>query len=166
MGDIETQVAILNKDMTRMTIVFDKLETAIEKMGDVSNSIARLLAVHEEKLSKHEQVDAELFVLVEKRNQEMQSCVKELHNRITIDHRELTTDISETEERLTDALKEGLKDLKQVIIQENATTEAQRNEHEKRIRDLEKWRWIIFGGSVVVGMFAKQILEYASLITP
>ena len=41
---LDTEVAVLKSDVARMTSLFEKLDTAIERMGDVSNSIARMLA--------------------------------------------------------------------------------------------------------------------------
>ncbi len=51
---LDTEVAVLKSDVARMTSLFEKLDTAIERMGDVSNSIARMLAVHEERLNKQD----------------------------------------------------------------------------------------------------------------
>lgn len=48
--NLETEVAVLKSDVTRMASLFSRLDTAIEKMGDVSNNIAKMLAVHEELL--------------------------------------------------------------------------------------------------------------------
>jgi chromosome segregation ATPase len=159
MLEIETEIALLKSDVTRMTSLFEKLDTAIEKMGDVSNSIARMLAVHEEKLNKQERIDQELFTLVEKRKAELQVDVKELHSRISTVQRELSGDISETETRLMDALKNGMHDIKMCITEEHEGIKTQRNELEDRIRDLEKWRWIILGGSIVLGAFARDIFS-------
>ncbi len=78
--DLETKVALLESDVNRTTSLFQKMDTAIEKMGDVSNSIARMLAVHEERLNKQDDIDEELFTLVEKRRQEIQGDIKELHS--------------------------------------------------------------------------------------
>ena len=96
---IEAEIAVLKSDVSRMTSLFEKLDTAIERMGDVSNNIARMLAVHEERLNKQDDIDEELFTLVEKRKQELQGDIKELHSRITTVSRELSDDINEPEQR-------------------------------------------------------------------
>lgn len=160
MMELETEIALLKSDVSRMTSLFEKMDTAIEKMGDVSNSIARMLAVHEEKLNNQERIDQELFALVEKRKAELQVDVKELHSRITTVQRELSDEISETETRLVDALKEGMHDIKACITEENRVFANSRADLEKRIIDLEKWRWIIFGGSIVAGAFAREIFVF------
>ena len=135
---LETEVAVLKSDVNRMTSLFEKLDTAIERMGDVSNNIARMLAVHEERLSKQDDIDEELFTLVEKRRQEIQGDIKELHSRITTVSRELSDDITETEQRIMTAMTYGMADLKKCITEETKTITEQRVELEKRISDLER----------------------------
>lgn len=157
MMELETEIALLKSDVNRMTSLFEKLDTAIERMGEVSNSIARMLAVHEEKLSKQEQIDAELFSLVEKRKAELEVDVKELHSRITTVQRELSNDIADTETKIMGALSAGLTDIKKCITDEHKVLTDEKEELEKRITELEKWRWIILGGSLVVSAFSKQI---------
>jgi len=63
--NLETEVAVLKSDVNRMASLFSRLDTAIEKMGDVSNNIAKMLAVHEERLSKQDDIDEELFSLAQ-----------------------------------------------------------------------------------------------------
>ena len=157
---METEIAVLKNDVHRMTSLFEKLDTAIEKMGEVSNSIARMLAVHEEKLSYQEQTDQELFTLVEKRKAEIQLDVKELHSRITTVQRELSDDINDTENKIMNALSVGLTDIKSCITAEHQAIAEQRSNMERRLTDLEKWRWIIIGGSTIAALFAQKIIGF------
>lgn len=155
---LETEVAVLKSDVNRMTSLFEKLDTAIERMGDVSNNIARMLAVHEERLTKQDQIDEELFTLVEKRRQEIQGDIKELHSRITTVSRELSDDITETEQRIMTAMTYGMADIKKCITEETKTTTEQRFELEKRVNELERWKWLVMGGSIVIGAFAHEFV--------
>jgi gas vesicle protein len=156
--EIETEVALLKSDVHRMTSLFEKLDTAIEKMGDVSNNIARMLAVHEERLNKHDLVEEELFTLVEKRKQELQGDVKDLHSRISTVSRELSNDLGDTEHRIMTALTAGMNDLKRCITEETKAVNSQHKDLENRVNELEKWRWTIMGGSIVLGAFAHEII--------
>lgn len=156
--ELETEIALLKSDVHRMTSLFEKLDTAIEKMGDVSNNIARMLAVHEERLNKHDTIDEELFTLVEKRKQELQGDVKELHSRISTVSRELSNDLSDTEHRIMNALTSGMSDLKRCITEETKAVNSQHKDLETRVNELEKWRWTIMGGSIVLGAFAHEII--------
>lgn len=157
-SSLEAEVAVLKSDVNRMTSLFEKLDTAIEKMGDVSNNIARMLAVHEERLSKQDDIDEELFTLVEKRKQELQGDIKELHSRITTVSRELSDDINETEQRLMTAMTYGMSDIKKCITEETKTVTNQQHELEKRVVELERWKWLVMGGSVVIGAFAHELV--------
>ncbi len=155
---LETEVALLKSDVTRMTSVFEKLDLAIEKMGAVSNDIARMLAVHEERLNKHQELDEELFSLVENRRQEIQVDIKELHSRITTVSRELSDDINETEQRLMTAMTYGMADIKKCITEETKTNTDLSKDLEKRIGELERWKWLMMGGSIALGTFAHEIV--------
>jgi len=156
--NLETEVAVLKSDVNRMTSLFSRLDTAIERMGDVSNNIAKMLAVHEERLSKQDDIDEELFNLVERRRQEIQGDIKELHSRITTVSRELSDDLNETEQRIMTAMTYGTSEIKKCITQETKTISTQHSELEKRVSELEKWRWIIIGGSIVLGSFSHEIV--------
>lgn len=156
--ELETEIALLKSDVSRTTSLFQKLDTAIEKMSDVSNSIARMLAVHEERLNKHDTIDEELFTLIERRKNELQGDVKELHSRISTISRELSDDIRDTEQRIMTGLSAGMNDLKRCITDETKAINVQHKDLETRISDLEKWRWTIMGGSIILGAFAHEII--------
>ena len=156
--DLETKVAVLESDVNRMTSFFQKLDTAIEKMGEMSNNISRMLAVHEERLNKHDDIDEELFTMVENRRQEIQGDIKELHSRITTVSRELSDDINETEQRLMTAMTHGMKDIKKCITEETKITTELNKAVEQRVSELERWKWLVMGGSIVLGTFAHEIV--------
>lgn len=152
--ELETKVAILQNDLGRVTLFLEKTDSTIEKLTEVSNSLARMLAVHEEKLGIHEHQ----FTQVEKRKAETQVDIKELHSRITTTTRELSEEISQTESRISQALKQGLDEIKKIITEEHEAIDNRSKELEKRVADLEKWRWLIVGGSIVIGFLSSYIL--------
>ena len=55
MSELETEVKLLKKELHDQKKIHDRLDIAIEKLTDVSNSIHRMLAVHEEKLTRQEE---------------------------------------------------------------------------------------------------------------
>ena len=55
--DMYTQIELLKKEVSDMKGIYQRLDTAIVKIGDVSNSMNRMLAVHEEKIQRQEQID-------------------------------------------------------------------------------------------------------------
>ena len=155
--DVRTDVVILKNDVSRINSSFQKLEAVIEKMGEVSNSIARMLAVHEQRLITQENIDKELFVLVEKRKEELQVDVKELHSRITTVQRELSSSITHTETKIMGALTDGLAEIKKCITGEHEAYEERHKLLEDRLRQLEQWKWFVIGISALAGF----LLEWA-----
>ena len=59
--DVNVQLTGLKKDIENVTNLNARLDTAIEKLTDVSTSIKQMLAVHEEKISRQEQIDEIIF---------------------------------------------------------------------------------------------------------
>lgn len=146
-NSIETDVALLKRDIKQMNDLFDKLDTAIERIGDLANNITRMIAIHEEKHSQHTKIQEELFGLVEKRREEIQEDIKELHSRITTTTRELSDDISELERKVLGAMKDMKDDL---ATQLTAERQAKKSV-EERLTELEKWRWYVMGAAAVCG---------------
>ncbi len=80
--NLTTELQILKNEVEQVSTVTTKLDTAIDKLTDISGSIKSMLAVHEEKLSKQEEIDKAIFNLIENRRVEFDSTYKELHARI------------------------------------------------------------------------------------
>jgi len=129
-ADINTEVALLKKEVSDIKVIFSRLDVAIEKITDVSSCVNRMLAVHEEKIANAE--EAQL-----KANTEFTTDIKELHSRVTSNYKELT-------EMITMQHKEQALHIQQL-----------QNDLNGRVGILEKWRWLIIGGAIVVG-FALQ----------
>ena len=83
------EVATIQSEIKSLTNVSTKLDTAIEKLTDVSSSIKSMLAVHEEKIKHGDDIDEELFRQIESRRLELSSDIKELHSRLNTNTREL-----------------------------------------------------------------------------
>ena len=133
MADLNTEVQLLKKEVSDMKMIYSRLDKAIEKISDVSNSINRMLAVHEEKISQQEEVQI-------RTEQEINNDIKELHSRISTNTRELMNLMSEQHKEQTDKMTKLEIEL------------------QGRVGVLEKWRWIIIGGSIVVGFIIQKML--------
>ena len=103
----KTQIALLEKDVSQVTVFLGKLDSAIEKLCDVSASIKELLAVHDHKLTQQSEVNSEIYDMI--------------------------------------------KELKVENHKEHSETKDQLSELSRRIDALEKWKYTIAGGAVVVG---------------
>ena len=86
---LQKEVATVQSEIKSLANVSEKLDTAIEKLTDVSSSIKQMLAVHEEKINRAEEIDDELFSQIESRRQELTADIKELHSRLNTNTKEL-----------------------------------------------------------------------------
>ena len=131
MEDLQVEVELLKKEVADMKQIHVRLDTAIGKISDVSNCINRMLAVHEEKISQQEDLQTRSI-------QEFNTDVKELHGRITDTQKELTALMTEQHQSQTQAL---------VKLKED-------------ISSLDKWRYMIIGGAIVVGFIIQSATKY------
>ena len=144
---LETKVAVLEHDLKQIQSVFGRLDVAIEKIGDVSNCINKMLAVHDTKLEAQETVNEDIYQSLEVHRQETKASNAELHSRITTTTRELETKIQNTEDKLLSAIT----DLKKSIEKEEENSK-------ERIDKLEKAKYLFVGGGIVVGAIVTKIL--------
>jgi len=120
--DLKVQIAGLKKDIENVNNLNFRLDTAIEKLTDVSTSIKQMLAVHEEKISRQEQIDEIIF-----------DKLKERAGEIDQVHRDLTREIQQVEKRL-------LLEIKQLKLDIGG-----------RVGILEQYKWLLLGGAIVAG---------------
>ena len=135
--DLKVELTGLKKDIENTQNLNGRLDTAIEKLTDLSTSIKQMLAVHEEKIARQEQIDEVIF-----------DKLKERAGEIDLVHRELSKEIQHVEKRL-------LIEMKQIKLDIGS-----------RVGILEKYRWLIMGGAIVIGWFialnGHEILEMMS----
>ena len=137
MSDIEklkTDIALLKKDAKMGERIHQRLEVAIEKLTDITISLKGMLVQQETKLQKAEETDNDIFITLEARRKEWDDQVKELHSRISTNIRELREHQIQGENKLIDEIR------------------AVRQQLDNRVAVLEKWRWIIVGGSIFIGL--------------
>ena len=137
MSDIEnlkTEIALLKKDAKTGELIHSRLEIAIDKLSEIVISCKQMLAQQEQKLQKAEQTDDDIFVTLESRRKEWDNDLKELHSRITTNTRELRDNQYQLESKL-------LNEIRMV-----------RTQLSERVGVLEKWRWLIIGGSIIIGL--------------
>ena len=141
MADLEklkTQVALLEKDAQSAELIHQRLETAIEKLTEITISLKGMLVQQETKLAKAEETDNDIFVTLESRRLEWDNDLKDLHSRITTNSRELREHQVQSESKMLYELR----NLRQQL--------------DNRVAVLEKWRGIIVGGSIIVGLMVSN----------
>jgi len=141
---LETEVELLKREVTDMKQIHIRLDSAIEKIADVSSSLHTIMAVHEEKLIRQEEA-------LEENEKEFRESVQELHSRITTNAKETSQHMSEVERRLVDAMSQHSQQSTEQIMK-------LREEIQTRVGVLEKWRYLIIGASIVIGFALTEIL--------
>ena len=130
---METEIALLKREVDDMKGIHVRLDSAIEKIAEVSSSLHTVIAVHEEKLARQEET-------LEESEKQLRVNVQELHSRFTTNAKETSQHMSEMERRLLEEL--------QTI----------RKEMSNRVGMLEKWKWVIVGGSIVAGFIIQKVI--------
>ena len=135
--DIKVQLESLKKDIENVNSIQGRLDTAIDKLTDVSTCVKSMLAVHEEKIQRSESIDDVIFDKLKDRQREIDNI-----------HKELKADIELSEKRLLIELK------------------SLKNDINARVGMLEKYKWLILGASIVIGFTLEgnfsQILQMLS----
>ena len=120
--DIRVQLATLKQEVENVNSIHGRIDTSIDKLTDVSTSIKSMLAVHEEKIQRQEQVDEVIFNKLRERQQDIDKVFKDLQR-----------EMDQVEKRLLIEIK------------------SLRNDIGDRVGVLEKYRWIILGGFIALG---------------
>ena len=142
MVELETKVKLLEKEIHDQRKIHDRIDVAIEKLTDVSNSIHRMLAVHEEKISRQEDAIFQAEEQIEVRRNELATKIDDLHSRITTNKTEIMTAAKEQHEK------------------QNVEIQKLHNEINMRVGVLEKWRHVLIGGSIVIGFLLHKFIEF------
>ena len=142
MSELETEVRLLKKELEDQAKIHDRLDIAIEKLTDVSNSINRMLAVHEEKIARQEEALYDAEQQIEVRRSELLAKIDELHSRITTNTKEI------------------MAAAQQAHIEQNKEIQKIQREIEQRVGVLEKWRHVLIGGSIVVGFLLHKFMNF------
>ena len=119
--DIRVEIEGIKKDLENVSSINNRLDTAIEKLTDVSTCIKSMLAVHEVKIERQEKTDEIIFEKIKDRADEIDSV-----------YRELQREINQVERRLLIEIK------------------ALRNDIGSRVGMLEKLKWVLFGAAIVL----------------
>jgi hypothetical protein len=137
-SEIKTQIALLEQDAKSAEQIHNKLEIAIEKLTDITISLKSMLIQQETKLAKAEETDNDIFISLETRQVKWDNDLKELHSRITTNSRELREHQIQSEGKMLSELRNL------------------RHQLDNRVAVLEKWRWIIVGGSIIIGLMVSN----------
>ena len=123
-------IAVLKADRDTSGQVHQRLDDAITRLTDISAGIKSMLAVHEEKLRRVDTSQDDLFSILEDRRREWEEDLKDLHSRISTQSRDLREAIDQVTNRL-----------------------------DSRVGVLERWRWLIIGGAILLGFILQGSMD-------
>ena len=85
----QIKVAVLEERLQNFETLVSRLDSAIEKIAEVNNNVSRMLAVHEERISKQESIDSVLFDKIDKLRDKMDSDHDSVTKRLSLLERKL-----------------------------------------------------------------------------
>ena len=89
----ETKIAILEERITAYEQMMERIDTAIQKIGETSQNISQMLAVHNEKIEQCNRTDNLIVSMIE----DIKKSSKEQHDAIS---KELGERIEKVEEKV------------------------------------------------------------------
>jgi len=118
----EVKVAVLETRLENFETLVSRLDSAIEKIAEVNNNVSRMLAVHEERLSKQEDIDAVLFDKIDKLRDKMDADHDSVTKRLSLLEKKLWIGMGALAAILVITNPESLKTLRPLIsLTEGAT---------------------------------------------
>ena len=82
-------IEVVNQKVEDLKPLIHKMESAIEKLSELNTSVSRMLAVHEERLTKQEEIDNVLFTKID-----------QLRDKMDLDHNSVLSRIRTIERKM------------------------------------------------------------------
>ena len=120
--DNRTSIEVLKSELQQSNMVHKRLDTAIDKLTNISSGIKSMLAVHEEKLNQAEKLDEIIFSKLKDRQEDTETRYRQLKDNMDM-----------TEKRIMNEIR------------------SIKNSLGEKVNMLEKWKYLIIGGSIVIG---------------
>jgi hypothetical protein len=127
--DIKVDVEVLKRDVDTLTKLCEKMDMVIEKLVDHQSVLIR-----------------EVYKDMDKREDDTNQDIKELHSRITSTSRELSDKVETTERRIMEQIEK----LSIQIHEHNA-------KEDDELAKILQWKWTIVGGILVLSWLTSNI---------
>ena len=127
--DAKVDIGVLKTQVASLTTLCDKMDKVIEKLVD-----------------NHDRMVNQIYNDMQKREDDKDADVKEIHSRITTISRELSDKVELTERRIMDEIKSLRNDI------------AEHNRKEDReISKILEWKWMAAGGIIVLAWLFSHV---------
>ena len=80
---------VIDQKIEDLKPLIHKMEAAIEKLSELNTSVSRMLAVHEERISKQEEIDTVLFTKID-----------QLRDKMDVDHNSVLSRIQSLDKKI------------------------------------------------------------------
>ena len=80
----EIRVAVLEQKLEDVKDIIVKIDNAIEKLSEVNSNVSKMLAVHEERITKQEETDNILFAKIDKLRDKVDSDYDIIVSRVSL----------------------------------------------------------------------------------
>ena len=84
-----SKIEVVNQKVEDLKPLIHKMESAIEKLSELNTSVSRMLAVHEERITKQEEIDNVLFAKID-----------QLRDKMDVDHNSVLSRIRTIERKM------------------------------------------------------------------
>lgn len=143
------ELTLMDAQVKVLESVVERIDTSIEKLTEVSNSISRLLAVHDERINNLEKV-----------HNRTEDDIRDIYSKITLTSKEICSKLDEMEDSLESKLKQHSDNSEKLHKELKSDLDGKLNTLDTRVGVLERWRWLILGGATVLGYLADKIISF------
>lgn len=152
-GGLQTDVALIKKDIKQIEKYFDKFDAALETMAEMSKQVA----VHGEVLKNTAEKLHDLDQRMDEHRKEDQKRTELLSNKLEAYRQSSYNDHA----RLAEESKQNRKERNEEIMQElhkmNGSLDKRLTQLDNRIKILEQWKWYMMGLGAAMVFIAAQM---------
>lgn len=153
---IKTDVELLKKDVSQIYFLLPKLDTAIDKITEMSSGISKMLAVHEEKIANQEQRITDLAEYNKRKKYEEKDVQESFNKKLEQITLENKNDRRENHKEVMKAISDLREDIHKRIEEVKNDTKEDISQLKNRVSSLEKWKWYMMGVAAVIGFILSK----------
>ena len=127
--ELKVDVEVLKRDVDTLTKLCEKMDTVIEKLVDHQGVLI-----------------GQIYKDMDKREDDTNEDIKDLHSRITTTSRELSDKVESTERKI-------MEQIEKLSLQIQAHNAKEDSELEKILQ----WKWTIVGGILVISWLTSHV---------
>jgi predicted nucleic acid-binding Zn-ribbon protein len=122
-------------DLQVLKVVVAKLDETLEKISESTNTIGKLLAVHDGRINS-----------LEKDTEDTNKEIKDLYTKMETNTKDILKEISDVEIRIENKLERA----SDQSCEQHKSLSSKVDGLNTRLEDLEKWKWYISSAIVII----------------